>query len=335
MRDANSNNGGVVFGYLDRNGKLVIPPVFSMAEDFAEKLAPVQSANGAFGYITPDGNWAIPPVFRNAESFSEGWAVVRGSRLFNDWGYIDVQGREQLRLPGPFIRAGSFRNGKASMQDWNNLPFVIDKSGKTVAADAPVANPPAESTLQRLSVNGGKWGYADAQDRFVIAPQFDDAGEFSEDHAPVRIGKKWGYVHRSGKIAIRATFDDVGKFSEGLAPVKDGELWTFIDLKGKPITTEALIYAGDFHDGLARVGMELNSAKRRAAGEAWSNDKPPNFTPNWPSMLSEGGDMRAGITWIKLVSGGYFDYYLMALLNKQGELVIPATMPARPPATQK
>ena len=116
--------------------------------------------------------------------------------------------------------------------------------------------------------------------------------------------------------------------------MKQGDIWTFINLQGASITTEEFAVAGDFHEGRARVGFELETARRRIADvDADAKDrKPPRFMPNWPPMIAEGGDMRNGITSIKLVSGGYYDNYLIALLNKRGELVIPALMPPRPPA---
>ncbi len=40
----------------------------------------------------------------------------------------------------------------------------------------------------------GKWGYIDRTGKISIRPQFDDAGDFSEELARVRIGEKWGYI---------------------------------------------------------------------------------------------------------------------------------------------
>lgn len=326
MRDAHSNNGGTVFGYLDRTGKIAIPAVFSRATGFAERLAAVQASNGEFGYIGPDGRWVIPPSFRDALPFSEGWAMVKGARLhFGNPVYIDTQGKVQLQLPAGIEKAGNFKNGVASMQEWGGRTTQIDKTGKPVSMAA--APPAAVPALQRLSINGGKWGYADAQDRYVIAPRFDVAEDFSEDLAAVRIGTHWGYINRSGKVVIPPAFDQAGKFTEGLAPVRTGQLWTYIDIQGQPITPDRFTVANDFHDGLALVGFDLDTAKRRAANLADPGMKVPDFMPNWPPMLSAGGDMRAGLTWIQLVSGGYYNNYRLALMNKRGELILPTAAP--------
>jgi hypothetical protein len=47
---------------------------------------------------------------------------------------------------------------------------------------------------------GKKFGYI-SEARVVIKPQFDDAKEFAEGLAAVKLGKKWGYIDRIGKHA--------------------------------------------------------------------------------------------------------------------------------------
>lgn len=76
----------------------------------------------------------------------------------------------------------------------------------------------------------GKQGYIDKTGKFVINPQFDGAGDFSEGLARVCIGGsyppccggKWGYIDRTGKILINPQFDYAEDFSEGLAVVDIG-----------------------------------------------------------------------------------------------------------------
>lgn len=322
IRDGSSNNGGTALGFIDRSGKLVIPPVFSQAGDFGAGLAPVQSASGAFGYIDAQGRWKLAPVFRTAQAFVEGLALVQGCGPFaNRYCHIDPQGQEQVVLPDPIEAAGSFENGVAWLRDHEGKVQWIDRKGKLAAAPAPTAAPPE---LQRLSVNGGPWGFADADDRFVIAPRFDDAGEFSQGLAPVKIGQKWGFVQRSGKMAITAAYDEVTPFTEGFARVREGERWGFIDLQGKPLATLPFVFVADFHDGLARVGVELEAAKRLAAGVPADTKDVPDFLPKWPTMLGEGGAMVDGLTWVKRVRGHTYAGDWMALMNAKGELILPA-----------
>ena len=322
-----AGGGQMVYGYLGRDGKWAIAPVFSISGDFHEKLAPALSATGRYGFITPDGKWGIAPMFDRASSFADGWAAVHGSRLldrFDRIGHIDAQGKVRLTLPTDVQEAGDFANGNAEILRADGRRAVIDKRGKVVAAPLIVAGDQADATaLRRLSVNGGKWGYADVQDHFVIEPQFDDAGDFSGDYAPVLIDNKWGYVHRSGKMAIAPAYDEVGKFSEGFAAVRQGETWRFVDTKGQILPSEPLAFAGEFHDGMAKAAVNLEAARRRAAGTDNPNDKIPDFIPTQPIMLADGGDMRAGITWVKLAGGGSDGAPSLGLLNKLGELVIP------------
>ncbi len=50
-----------------------------------------------------------------------------------------------------------------------------------------------------VNVNG-KYGYIDKTGKYVINPQFDYAGSFSEGLAVVEIGGKWGYIDKTGKF---------------------------------------------------------------------------------------------------------------------------------------
>ena len=52
-----------------------------------------------------------------------------------------------------------------------------------------------------------------------IAPQYEDAGPFSEGLAPVKKGGKWGYIDEDGKTVIPFQYDLAFPFSEGKAVV--------------------------------------------------------------------------------------------------------------------
>lgn len=329
------------FGYIGRDGKYLLAPFYNHLGEFSENLAPAQGINGRFGYVDPSGKWAIPPIFSEARNFSDGVALVRGAGgetpFYNSISYIDANGRRQLVLPGSMQSAGDFKNGCARMTDYGGKAWFIGKSGETIQEETTCARSPAQQPdLQRLSVNGGQWGYADANDRFVIAPRFDEANDFAGEYAAVKIDGQWGYINRSGKIIVQPAYEEAAPFNEGLARVKKDEHWKYIDEHGHAISEDSFVYAGDFHGGRAKVGLDLESMRRFAAGiaaekmfDAGNNVfiKSPDgkLIPIPYTMLSEGSDMHNGVAAIKLAPNRSDS--LFALMNKSGEIIIPSAVP--------
>jgi hypothetical protein len=88
----------------------------------------------------------------------------------------------------------------------------------------------------------------------VTEATYDDAKDFHEGLAQVKIGDRWGYIDESGKMAIPAEFTLAGRFSEGLAAARrSGKLGGYIDRTGTMVIREQFGVAWPFSDGLARV----------------------------------------------------------------------------------
>jgi hypothetical protein len=71
---------------------MVIPPQYDAdfyVIEFSEGLAPVQ-VGGKFGFIDKTGKMVIPPKYDDAFSFSEGLALVKIGDKFR---YIDKTGK--------------------------------------------------------------------------------------------------------------------------------------------------------------------------------------------------------------------------------------------------
>ena len=76
------------YGFIDKNGTVIVNPQFKYAEDFSEGLAAFEQ-NGTWGYIDKKGKIVINPQFDNAFSFDDGVAaVVSGGQC----GVIDKKG---------------------------------------------------------------------------------------------------------------------------------------------------------------------------------------------------------------------------------------------------
>lgn len=89
-----------LYGFVDKNGNVIIRPQFIGAGGFYNGRAVVQDHNQNWGYIDKQGNWVISPQYCMAGRFSEGLAgvYVGGYRSGNDchggkWGYITPSGK--------------------------------------------------------------------------------------------------------------------------------------------------------------------------------------------------------------------------------------------------
>lgn len=232
-------------GYIDANGKLVIPASFDRAGAFSEGLAAVELFNPDFtprcGFIDPNGNFVIQSQFSDAKEFSDGMAAVQdtGTKL---WGYINKSG-EYVIAPR-FRGAWSFSEGYAVAETAEGRT-LIDKSGAPIGAMAPAIGKFSQglaavnvggkganwsSSLPSEAATGGTWGFQDSAGRFVIEPQFESAHAFSEGLAAVNVGGtvkdgvveggKWGYIDKAGNRVILAQFDEAFEFKQGLANVE-------------------------------------------------------------------------------------------------------------------
>src|SRR5205085_9114681 len=113
-------------------------------------------------------------------------------------------------------------------------------------------------------VKDDKWGYIDETGRLVVAPQFDDAGEFREGRARVSVQGKPRYIDTAGRFINTPPFDVGGDFAEGLAPVNTGQQripsigiisnpgrWGYINQTGALVIPMTFQLADEFHEGLA------------------------------------------------------------------------------------
>ena len=119
--------------YIDKQGNEIIPSVFEDASSFSEGMALVEK-DGKCGYIDKQGREIIPFIYENGYDFREGIALVNKN---GKWGHIDKQGHEIT--PFIFDNASSFSEGMARVEinetigfiNKNGEPITINFSGKT------------------------------------------------------------------------------------------------------------------------------------------------------------------------------------------------------------
>ena len=279
-------------GFVDRFGKLVIPPQFDddMNEtgDFVEGLARVR-INGKWGYVNPGGQVVISPQFDYSFDFSDGLALVRLSYEKDSpakIGYIDKAGTVVLSLP--YSSASDFSEGAAAVVTADRKLGYIDKTGNVMIEPQFALAEPFHDGRARVAVDGICWvpgsfnrrvasptvmpqaddcgnppawveepclqGFIDRSGNFVVPPRFTSTRDFSEGLAAVEMDGQWGFVNQEGAFAIEPRFEQAWSFSEGLAVVKTNHKLGYIDHGARFVILPTYDSALPFTNGIAKVG---------------------------------------------------------------------------------
>ena len=85
--------------------------------------------------------------------------------------------------------------------------------------------------------------------------KFDNAANFHEGFAQVKLDDKWNHIDTSGKLLSEQWYDEAWSFHEGFAVVELNGKYNFIHTKGNLLSEQWYDWAANFHEGFARVGI--------------------------------------------------------------------------------
>jgi hypothetical protein len=274
----NSSDPNQRAGFIDLDGKLVIPMTFDYVGNFNSGLA-VASKNKKVGYIDASGTYVIAPQFDYAEDFSEGVAAVCYSNDGFQCGYIDTKGKLITPLDITSMdyqtqaSEGYFTACHGSMDDCR---YIFTKTDGTPAnfGSFTWAEPFSEgfAAVQQTVGNDSLWGFINKKGDLVVKPMFTWVGKFGSGLAPVCIGTSTenctiGFINTSGEFEINPQYEyfefydsesswgnyPQHGFFEGLARVMVDQKVGYIDSTGKMVIQPQFNYGGNFVNGLARV----------------------------------------------------------------------------------
>lgn len=168
------------YGFIDKNGTVIVNPQFKDAEDFSEGLAAVED-NGNWGYIDKKGNYVINPQFDNAVVFSEGLAAFKSGKTY---GFVNKKG--EIVINPQFMMAGDFKNGLAVVVSKNEKCGFINKKGKYVITPQFNLSTDFIDDIAIVELNE-KIGIIDKQGKYIFDDiDFDDiVGDLLEEHLSV------------------------------------------------------------------------------------------------------------------------------------------------------
>lgn len=184
------------FGYIDRTGNMVIKPVYSEALSFSESLAPVTPwgfYEGVWGYINKSGNLVIEPKYDRAYPFSEGLAFVN---RYPKW-----------KIPNIYLRSMTEPSKQALINNKGELitDFIFYRVSRFSEGLCRVSMEALPKDCREITFKPGKFGFIDKSGFLKIHYKFDDAHDFHNGLAYVKIGDQWGYVNKNGSFVYQPT----------------------------------------------------------------------------------------------------------------------------------
>ena len=217
------------WGYIDKEGKVVISPIYDDANNFKDGLALVaktdeKTKEKLWGFIDKSGAVKInfqfvedkEKIWCEPNSFREGLAFVSSDG--KQWGCIDKNGKYQInpQFEGRNWGFGGFKNGISVVAQGESFGY-IDKNGKYIInPQFKNANNFSANGLAAVQNSDGKWGFINKEGKYEINPQFEEiATGFFGDVAFVKSSDKYGIIDKKGLYVINPQFDDVKLYDIG------------------------------------------------------------------------------------------------------------------------
>jgi hypothetical protein len=237
-----SNDG--LYGFMDANGKRIIPPIFEEADDFTEGVAVVTNKEGQSGLIDTMGNFVVQPQYEFLFYLGDGLfkAKDRGGKT----GVINSAGKEIVAVE---YEDAFHLQKNYIMVEQNQLSGCFDVTGKMVY--------PVNSSLQLFFVNGvsivyseTKCGLIDTSGKFIIPAEYDSIGYFDRGYTIMSKNGVYGAVDSTGKIVIEAKYTTLQSFVNGLAVFRYKGKYGYVNAKGEEVI------AADFDEAGVMVDPE-------------------------------------------------------------------------------
>ncbi len=232
-RDKKSGDVGFRYGYINKQGEVVIPLKYLSTRFFREGMAAVELEYDKWAYIDTKGNEKIhfnycggyDRVYANIRPFSEGLVAIYDED--NKVGFRNKEG--ELVIPHKYCYASDFSEGLSSVRKSRHGRFegYINTNGELVI---PMEHSWCTAFHEGLAVVTDyyglkKYNVINKNGEYLPTKNYEQIELFNERMAAVQDNKgRWGYIDTTGEEVIPCQYDYACPFSEGLASVttKDG-----------------------------------------------------------------------------------------------------------------
>lgn len=238
----------IKFGYMDKMGKIIIPPIYQTAGDFSEGKAYVSSETfNGFIDITGKKLFEIKGMIDRNLEFVDGMLMTTDTDN-NQYLFYNSEGKVVLKISmDKYWRLSNFHEGLAYFEHYDNINDCIDRKGFIDKNGIEVLNLTEykiinsfSEGLAAVSKDGNKFGFINTQGEIVIPCQYEgystegDMLEFNDFHDGVCLVQTQNiYINKKNEIVLRVKEGvNCSDMSQGLALINEYNSGTNISTYG-------------------------------------------------------------------------------------------------------
>lgn len=236
------------YGFVNKANEVLIPFKYSSANDFDKGRAIVE-LDDLFGIIDRSGTFIIPPKFKDIGQYAEGLIYAVEDSLY---GFFDGFGFP--RIPAQYDEAFSFYQGKAKVNYKGYEAYIDDYGAYVIRPLYTEINLYADSLI--VAEDGDYYKIANYAGKPLenLMP-IDDIGVLKNNRCLFFYDGMIGYLNEKGQVVIQPNYEEFtnvkaeGEFVGNYAKVSKKEKFGIIDRDGKvviPITYPVLGKVGTF-----------------------------------------------------------------------------------------
>lgn len=226
------------YGAVSSTGQTIIEPRFQKLGDFKNDFAYFNEGS-KYGFVSKNG-FITKALYDWISEFSEGIAIVKVSEqygIINSRGNFILEPEFDLILRAPdniFIVVKDtkygFYSGAGCFMSQIAYDFIKEKPAEYYS------NGKSFRLIRKTSQT-----LMDANGRQLTAfDEFDEIGFNSDGFYRVRKNKKYGFADKKFNLAIPLKYENAGDFSDSLALVKIKDKYAVINLSGKEVFSSDL-----------------------------------------------------------------------------------------------
>lgn len=195
-----------LWGMIDREGKVLVKPMFDAEPEFTNGFAVVtvpdpnpregfsgeEEYGSYYGIITHEGEFLLKPEHEHLNRSADGMMIRY--KLGDTYHFLNLETGK--KLPGSYDRAEDFFGDYA----------VVGMKGAQV-----------DKNLSAPEVM--HWGTIDRNGKTGIQMGYDAVELYADGTAVVKLKGKFGYMHADGREITRCRYDTVWGFADGIGIV--------------------------------------------------------------------------------------------------------------------